>query len=913
MPLSPATSVSSGAPSIAVSTAQAMRAANWPFSSTNSFRNTPASSDRNPAPPFSSPNTRCPTSCPNSQTILLAISTMQPDSPALCKRCEHKEMHEGRPRMRTKLLVTVATPLFALLSHGQQFPSSFPDSSDDGLQSTQQQQVNCSDPTLAGSAQCMRGQSTGLGTSPSLLGNSSSAGLLGSEPGRVSTYNDDLRATNTNNQLPATPLPPEPLTEFQKFIASTTGQVLPVYGANLFRDVPSTFSPLENTPVPSDYTLGPDDEIRVRVWGQVNFNANLRARRTGVYTVSSLATLLDALFASGGPSVQGSMRRIELRRAGKTITTLDLYRLLVDGDKTQDAKLLSGDLIYIAPVGEGVALFGSVRRPGIYEMLPGENVSAVLRNAGGATGLATESRASLERTVEHSGRQAMEVHLDATGLATPLKDGDILQIIPLVTHFQKTVTLRGNTANPGRFTWHEGMRLSDLIPDRDALLTRDYWWRRVQLGLSAPEFQPISALSELRQPNTPLDLRLSGTRRQQQNPPNGQNLSNSEDPYQQFDTTPLVPANPQDSSAQQGAAATAQYNASTRASQSALGEQEEDPAESLNPPRTHRNVIRLAVAEIDGSYAVIERIDPIALKTQLVPFDLGKLVNEHDPSQDLALQSSDIVTVFSQNDIHVPIAEQTTLIRLEGEFVHSGTYTVLPGESLRALVERAGGLSPNAYLYGSVFARESTRILQQRRIDEAVHQMALDMQRGTLALAANPVSNAGDVAGINAAQASQRELLAQLQQVRANGRIVFQFKPDSAGITTIPDIKMENGDTFMVPSVPSTINVLGAVYNQNSFIYRSGSEVQSFLDLAGGPNSNADRKREFVIRANGAVLSRTVVKGVWGNEFYHLHLYPGDTIIVPERTIKPSALRGLIDWTQIFSGLALGAAAVNIL
>ncbi len=874
--------------------------------------------------------------------------------------------------MRTKLLVTVATPLFALLSHGQQFPSSFPDSSDDGLQSTQQQQVNCSDPTLAGSAQCMRGQSTGLGTSPSLLGNSSSAGLLGSEPGRVSTYNDDLRATNTNNQLPATPLPPEPLTEFQKFIASTTGQVLPVYGANLFRDVPSTFSPLENTPVPSDYTLGPDDEIRVRVWGQVNFNANLRvdrtgdiflpqigavhvaglrfdelqthlhdaiarvyrnfqmiaqlgqirsvqvyitgeARRPGVYTVSSLATLLDALFASGGPSVQGSMRRIELRRAGKTITTLDLYRLLVDGDKTQDAKLLSGDLIYIAPVGEEVALFGSVRRPGIYEMLPGENVSAVLRNAGGATGLATESRASLERTVEHSGRQAMEVHLDATGLATPLKDGDILQIIPLVTHFQKTVTLRGNTANPGRFTWHEGMRLSDLIPDRDALLTRDYWWRRVQLGLSAPEFQPISALSELRQPNTPLDLRLSGTRRQQQNPPNGQNLSNSEDPYQQFDTTPLVPANPQDSSAQQGAAATAQYNASTRASQSALGEQEEDPAESLNPPRTHRNVIRLAVAEIDWSYAVIERIDPITLKTQLVPFDLGKLVNEHDPSQDLALQPSDIVTVFSQNDIHVPIAEQTTLVRLEGEFVHSGTYTVLPGESLRALVERAGGLSPNAYLYGSVFTRESTRILQQRRIDEAVHQMALDMQRGTLALAANPASNAGDLASVTAAQSSQRELLAQLQQVRANGRIVFQFKPDSAGVTTIPDIKMENGDTFMVPSVPSTINVLGAVYNQNSFIYRPTSEVQSFLDLAGGPNSNADRKRMFVIRANGAVLSRTVVKGVWGNEFFHLHLYPGDTIIVPEKTIKPSALRGLIDWTQIFSGLALGAAAVNIL
>jgi protein involved in polysaccharide export with SLBB domain len=881
--------------------------------------------------------------------------------------------------MRSKLLVTVATPLFALLAHGQQVPSSVPDSPDEGLTS-QSQSVNCSDPSLASSPQCQRGQSSGAATNPSLLGNATSAETLSSQPGRVTTFNDESRGLNANMQRPTQPLPPEPLTEFQKFIASTTGQILPVYGASLFQNVPSTFAPLENTPVPSDYILGPDDEIRIRVWGQVNFNANLRvdrtgdvflpqigavhvaglrfdelqqhlreavsrvyrnfqiiaelgqirsvqvyvtgeARRPGAYTVSSLATLLDALFASGGPSVQGSMRGIELRRGGKRITTLDLYRLLAEGDKTQDTPLQPGDLIFIPPAGQQVALVGSVRRQAIYEMIPGDAVSSVLRVAGGTTALASDARASLERTVEHSGRQAMEIHLDAAGLATPLQDGDILQIIPLVSHFQKTVTLRGNTVNPGRFAWHEGMRLSDLIPDRNALLTRDYWWRRVQLGFAAPEFEPIPGLSELRQPNIAMDINSPETRRKispagAANHPSNQQNASSEDPYQQFDTTPLVPANPQDRSAEGDAAnrsEVAQYNATSRGSQSALAEQDDDTAESLSPPRTHRTVVRLSVAEIDWSYAVIERTDPTTLKSQLVQFDLGMLVNDHDPSQDLALQPGDVVTVFSQNDIHVPISEQTTFVRLEGEFLHSGTYSVQPGETLRSLVARAGGLSHDAYLYGSAFTRESTRILQQRRIDESIHTMSLEMERSNLALAANPVSGSSNSAGASAAQASERDLIAQLQQIRANGRIVFQFRPDSAGLDAIPDVKLENGDTFLIPSVPSTINVIGAVFNQNSFIYNPGGEVGSYLNLAGGPTSTADRGRAFVIRGNGSVVSRSAVKSVWGNEFFHLKLYPGDTIIFPEKIIKPSALRDVLDWTQIFSQLAFGAAAIRVL
>jgi protein involved in polysaccharide export with SLBB domain len=807
-------------------------------------------------------------------------------------------------------------------------------------------------------------------------------------------------------------LPPEPLTEFQKFTANTTGMVLPIFGANLFQNVPSTFSPLDNTPVPADYLIGPDDEVRVRVWGQVNFNANVRvdrsgdiflpqvgavhlsgvrfaemdqhireavgkiyrnfdlsaelgqiraiqvyitgeARRPGVYTVSSLSTLVDALFAGGGPSVQGSLRHIELRRAGNVVVTFDLYRLLVDGDKSKDTKLLPGDVIFIPSMGPQVAVLGSVRRAAIYELLPGDTVADAVKDAGSLSALASDARASLERNVEQSGRQAMEVRLDTAGMATPMKDGDILHIIAIVSKYQKTVTLRGNTANPGRFAWHTGMRLSDLIPDRESLITRDYWWKRVSLGLPAPEFQPIQALSAMRQPPNPVDLPqqqqwairraqnkanlpnnqqtpANGTPNQNQNAQQNPAAVDSQDPSYYWTYTPesrptdMYQYQPQTqndqtnsngtaaSQQQPGSAPNDQRPAESRGSQTALAEQETERPDQINPPAVRRTVVRLSSPEIDWSYAVIERMDPVTLKTTLVPFDLGKLVLQHDASQDLELMPGDMVSIFSQADIHVPIAEQTGLVRLEGEFVHAGTYSVQPGETLRTIVERAGGLTPNAYLYGSVFTRESTRVIQQRRMDETIHTMILQMQRGNLSLAASPVSTAQDLAGVQAAQTSERELIAQLQLVRANGRIVFAFKPNTTGTEEIPDIPLENGDSFLIPSVPSTVNAVGAIFNQNSFLYRPDARLEAYLQLAGGPNSDADRKRMVIVRANGTVVNRESVKGPWGNEFYRLKLNPGDTIVVPDKSIKASALRGILDWTTVFSQFMFGAVAASV-
>lgn len=771
--------------------------------------------------------------------------------------------------------------------------------------------------------------------------------------------------------------PLEPLTEFQKFVLSTTGQILPIYGADLFNNVPSTFAPLDMTPVPHDYVIGPGDELRIRVWGQVSFQINVRvdrsgeiflpqvgpvhvagmsfsdldahlrgaigrvyhnfdltadvgqiraiqvyvsgeARRPGIYTVSSLSSLVDALFASGGPSVQGSMRRIQLRRGGAVVTEFDLYGLLAHGDKSKDVKLESGDVIFIPPSGPQAAVTGSVRNPAIYELRADEPLAGLLANAGGVSSVAAHARISIERIENHSGRHAMEVAYDATGLATLPADGDLVRVYSMTPIYKETVILRGNIANSGRFAWRSGMRISDLIPDKESLITRDYWWKRTQLGLPSPEFEPITGFNNLRQPagNQAITLQrpLQGSRNASNQPEYQQGRSEypqglpgyppGQSGYQQ---------GPQGYQQDQSGSQQNQYlSAQQRASSSSLASAQSSSAGRYLPP-AQRTEVRTLAPEIDWDYAVIERFDMETLKTVLLPFDLGKLVLQHDPSQDLELEAGDVVSIFSEADIRVPVAHQTKIVTLDGEFAHAGAYTVQPGETLRDLVERAGGLTPNAYLYGSEFTRESTRAVQQARIDEYVQGLGMEIDRGNLAIASSSAGAPQDLASAASAQSSEQALLASLRQIRATGRVVLTFAPEASAASSIPCIPIEDGDRFIVPPLPTTVNVVGAVYDQNSFLFEPGKRAGAYLQLAGGPNRDADWKHEFIIRADGEVVSRNKGRSIWeGGELSGLRINPGDTIIVPEKTFKPSALRGVLDWSQVFSQFALGAAALSV-
>jgi len=837
--------------------------------------------------------------------------------------------------------------------------------------------IDCSDPLSASGPGCFNSspldsQSTVRLSSPALSPTPSANGNPNA-PGALPAAYSDIEQLSRQSAAEPPPLPPEPLTEFQKFVAATTGLVLPVYGANLFRATPSTFAPVDLAPVPADYVIGPGDELRIRIWGQISLQSNVRvdrsgeiylpqvgqihvaglafsdldahlrqavgrvyhnfdltvdvgqiraiqiyvsgaARRPGVYTVSSLSTLVDALFVSGGPSIEGSLRVIELRRDGAVVTRFDLYDLLIRGDKTKDAKLLAGDVIYIPPVGPQAAVFGSVRNPAIYELRPEETLSGVLTDAGGVSAVASEARVSIERIDEHRDRHAMEAAYDAAGLATPLADGDTVRVYSIVPKYDKTVTLRGNIANPGRFAWHQGMRISELIPDKDSLITRNYWWRRAQLGLPAPEFEPVLGLSSLRQPqeNQPVSVRqdVSGSNQ----------IGTGNAPQTAGEGVPLGIEEPSAGTGLSQQGLQNSYGSQSPSNFSGLGARQRAGSAPLatqevaNPSQAgltiERTDVRITAPEIDWDYAVIERLDPETLKNQLISFDLGRLVLQHDPTQDLELQPGDVVSIFSDADIKIPVARQTKFVRLEGEFVHSGVYSVEPGETLRHLVERAGGLTPNAYLYASEFARLSTRVVQQARIDEYVQSLSMSIQRNMVNVAS---SAGGQQLAAGAAQSSEQSLLASLRQIRATGRIVLPLQPSSSGVDTLPNLALEDGDSLVVPHVPSTVNVVGAVYDQNSFLYAEHARAGAYIRQAGGLNRDADRRHEFIIRADGEVVSRDSSKGPWGSEFNDQRINPGDSIVIPEKILKPSALYGLMNWSQLFSQFALGAAALNVI
>jgi protein involved in polysaccharide export with SLBB domain len=757
------------------------------------------------------------------------------------------------------------------------------------------------------------------------------------------------------------PLTIEPPTEFQRFVDATTGRMLPIYGARLFAAQPASFGPIDQAPAPQDMVVGAGDELRIRVWGQVNFSANLRvsregeiylpkagdvhvaglafssvaahlrkaleqvyrnfelsvdmgeihsiqvyvtgqARQPGEYTVSALSTLVNAVFLSSGPSGAGSMRHVELKREGKVLADFDLYALLVKGDKTGDVQLQSGDVLYIPAAGPQVALVGSVRQEAIYELRGEETIEELLEASGGRTAVASGGRISVERIEDHAQRRAFELKTDAAGLATPLDDGDIVRINPIASDYRETVTLRGSVANPGRFLWHVSMKLSDLMPDRDSLVSRDYWWRRTQLGLPAPEFVPsLDALAP--QPQTGrFSTQQTGSSPMQQS---------GGLPVRQTGRLPNAVSNAllQQQSSNDYPSAAMRKLSDTRASAEAgtLGGIE------VNNPMGRETALLRPAFETDWNYAVIERLDTATMATSLLPFDLGKLVLSHDASQDLELQPGDIVTVFSQDDIPQPMDRQTKYVRLEGEFAHAGVYSVLPGETLRSLVVRAGGLTDKAYLYGAEFTRKSTQVIEAQRLKEYADRLEHQLARSSIAMS-NAASGASQESGQQGQIASvDRALIERLRQVQPTGRIVLDLNPHSTGENQLPETQLEDGDQLLVPPVPATIQVIGAVLNQNAFLYRSGARVGQYLHMAGGPNRDADHGQIFVLRADGSVTGRSAGQSIFYSGFQDARLYPGDTIVVPEKNVGPGAMREFLSWTQIFSQLALGAAAIDVI
>jgi len=753
--------------------------------------------------------------------------------------------------------------------------------------------------------------------------------------------------------------------EFQKFVMESTGRDLPIFGQNLFRAVPSTFAPLDNVPVTPDYVIGPGDEVQIRAWGQIDVDVTAvvdregainvpkvgviniagvkssdlpayiktvfgrtfrnfqltatlgrlrsiqvfvvgQAKRPGTYTVSSLSTLVTAVFAAGGPSTKGSMRSIQLKRGSRVVADFDLYDLIVSGDKSKDASLLPGDVIYIPPAGPMVAVTGSVKVPAVYELKQNAVLFDLFRWAGGLATTAAGQKATVERIEDHKAQTVEEFPLDMGGLSRPIRDGDLVTVYSVVPRFDNAVVLRGNVAQPGRFPWREGMRVRDLIPDREALLSRDYWVKRNQVvGLDesvAAILKQQSAtgtrltvedLNQRRKPQSELDATVGDTIHRVQ----------TESEAAKF-------LDPTQASSTARASSAAQISTAAQS----LQDQRQDELARLEAAKADSlrlvNQIKPSQREVNWDYAVVERINRNDLTTSLIPFNLAKAVIDGDPGNNVLLQPGDIVTVFSKEDVKVPISKQTQYIRLEGEFNSSGIHQIMPGETLRQLIARVGGLTPNAYVFGAQFTRESTRVSQEKTLAEALYRLEKDMQRFN-ALRAQNVTSPEDAASLQQQAVNQQNLLTRLRQIRPIGRVVLEL-PETAQAKDLPDMPLEDGDRFVVPPPPSMVSVVGSVYGESSFVYKPDKRVADYLTQAGGTTKSADESSIYVLRADGSVKSKRQ-DGFFTASLEGSRLMPGDAIVVPEELDRTTITRALKDISQIFYQFGLGAAAIKVL
>ena len=762
--------------------------------------------------------------------------------------------------------------------------------------------------------------------------------------------------------------PPKP-GEFQKFVETATGRLLPLFGSSFFADTRDSFSPVDNVPVSADYTVGPGDEIILRAWGSIdvdyrstvdrngllnlpkvgsfnvagvkaselekhlraqigrlytNFDLSVSlgqlrgvkvfvvgpAQRPGVYTLASQSTLLSAIVMAGGPASNGSMRKVLLRRDGKVISELDIYGFLVQGDKSRDVQLAAGDVVVFQPAGARVALNGALDTPAIYELkTPEEPVQEVLRYAGGTPPLANPNLAQLERidvSQPKAARFVEEFKLDATGLQKPLRDGDVLTLLPISPQFANAVTLRGHVAQPLRYPFKPGMRIRDLIPDREALISPDFYRRKNLLVQVIDDDENRRGDADRNNAGEAPRARTTG-----RNDINGVGGANANSyPYANAspnaDVNALAYANARGNDDAGNGAASGMRSERTR--------RREDPTRGDTPRKTPTPLFD----ELNWEYAVIERLNPKELSTEVIPFNLGKAVLQGDDANNIALMPGDVVTIYSQKDIRVPVSRQTRLVSLEGEIASPGVYQLQPGDTLKSLVARAGGFTPQAYLYGLEFSREETRQRQRENLKAALARLetlaSVQAARDAANLRSDPVGSAA--AGVASAAATNAQL-SRLRTLQPNGRIALELDPDTATLAALPDVPMEAGDRVIVPPRPGFVTVAGAVANDNAFLWKPGRTAGEYLRLAGADEA-ADPANAFILRADGTVARAGDKRGFFSSSSIDSQpMYPGDALIVPNQldfeTWGRAFVRNLKDFSQIFSGFGVGIAAIRVL
>ena len=751
------------------------------------------------------------------------------------------------------------------------------------------------------------------------------------------------------------------------------------FGYNLFESEPTTFAPVGGVPAPEQYVIGPGDRLRIFLFGKetaeyelvvnrdgtlvipdldrlnvqgLSFEAlqslvaeRVQQRKIGVtsvvtldelrsiqvfvlgdvkqpgsFAVSAFSTLVNALFVAGGVSEDGSLRSIQLKRGGQTVASLDLYRLLLQGDASGDVRVRQGDVIFVPSVGDQVAVRGEVKRPAIFEFKDGESLEDILDFASGFSGFAFENEIRIRRTVNGVDRISQSIERDQLSLYAPAS-GDVVDVLSVNALPTKAIELSGLFSRPGFRQWKQGLTLGEvitsprdlMIPPLESLVvieSRDVQGRlKVDLIRGSEVFSdPIVAARGMgnndRVTLVPIQSQLSLNSAERNN--------QDQDQERDQDRDRLINGENAESAA---------FREKTEFNRRRF-------FDDLNQ-RVIASAVLTEVAPIVDVGGMVNETGQYPLSTRATVGDLilaaGGFRSDADiDSVELVRRTGngfEIVSVnsdqFNQtgfvsagSQLIVRQDQDKTLlpaVKISGFVQYPGTYRMPRGSTIGQLVKRAGGMLSNADLRAAVFSREAIKqreLTQLRRLERQTSERLAESEISGLEVNADKAQ-----ANIDLSKA-----LTDLSETEAVGRLVINLPSILAGQTN-QDVILEDGDTLVVPSIRQSVTVLGEVLFPTSHVYQLNVDHSDYLELSGGPTSRADMSRAFVIHADGSVtpMKKFTSGGVLMTANRSALIEPGDTIIVPRDLDDLPALDLWTQITQIIYQSAVAIAAVGSL
>jgi len=760
----------------------------------------------------------------------------------------------------------------------------------------------------------------------------------------------------------------------------TKNNKLTPFGYDVFANAPSTFSPLSDIAIPASYIIGTGDKISIQIFGKENITleldvnregdivlpshgpfavaslsfvemkkllttkikakiigvdvviglASLRSMRVfvlgdafkpGPYTLSSLSSITHALFAAGGISNIGSLRKIQLKRVGKLITTLDLYDLLIHGDSTNDLMLQSGDVVFIPPVEKIVSVSGLVRRPAIYELGEGDTFKNVLSMAGGALPSAYLKYTEVKRYSDNSYSRIINIDLsNELDLSNKVNSGDVIEIketdyirTPKIPSIANAIVLEGAVTKPGKYQWFKGQKIADVLPEIEtySLLEADLEYAVVvreinnAREINVLQFSLSKALADLNSSDNlllkPKDTILIFTHASSiAEAKKEKNVNNSIDDIKNDINAPknvdilssfsrqrlLLPII--DKLKRQSAAGQPLQLVEID------GEVKYPGVYPLVDNARVDSLISAAGGYLESAYLsraelTRNKIEGIELKKSSKNIELSAII-KGDISANILLHSKDRLNIHK-----IPSWSENLTVELKGEFVFPGRYTIRRGETLSDIITKAGGFTQFAHQEASVFTRVKLKKMERKNINKLSNDLKVEMASQSLSDSNFDQSSSE----INA-------LLADITKVVPLGRLVLNL-PRVVEANDY-DVLLEGGDTLYVPALKNSVNVIGQVQVPASHIFDPMLTSDDYLAQSGGSKKRADNNRIYIISANGSI--KMMANETWFTE-PGSQMMPGDTVVVPLDTEYTNNITLWTNVTTILYNSAVAIAAIS--